>query len=349
LPIKKNIEKELDARARQILESVIHRYIRTAEPVGSPYLARHHRLKISPASIRNTLNTLEQLGYLTQPHTSAGRMPTDQGYRFYVDDLMKSYRLAESIKERMRRQVQVERHDIEDILVQASHVLGLVSKQLGVTLTPRFQQGVFQRMELLPLSEKRVLVVLTIKSGLVRTVVMEIGASIPEEKLQETARLLNERLCDLSIQEIRETLPKRVRDVSYGDPKLLQYIVDSAGLFFDFPQGDHLYYGGTANIVAQPEFRDRIKLETLMDLLEEGRILGEVLSRRGGEGVSVTIGSENAPGEMRHYSLLTTRYRVGKVEGTIGIIGPTRMRYDRLSAVVDYMAKLLGDIWEQKG
>ena len=345
--IKGKIEGSLNARARRILESVIHQYIRTAEPVGSPHLARQRRLKLSPASIRNTLGTLERMGYLYQPHTSAGRVPTDQGYRYYVDTLMPFYTLSESIKGRIRKQVSPGSHDIDDILDQACQVLGLVSRQLGVTLSPRFQKGVFKRMEMVPLSEKRLLLVLTIKSGLVKTVVMEVGTSIPEYQLQETCRLLNERLSDLTIQEIRETLPKRVRDVSYGDPKLIQYMVDSARLFFDFPLGGQLHFAGTVNIVNQPEFQDRAKLRKLMGLLEEEKTLGTVLSQRPGEGVSVTIGRENLHGEMQHYSLLTTRYRVGEVEGTLGVIGPTRMRYARLYAVVDYMARLLETIWEE--
>lgn len=344
---KEEVEESLNARAQRILESVIHQYIRTAEPVGSPHLARRRRLNLSPASIRNTLGTLERLGYLSQPHTSAGRVPTDRGYRYYVDSLMPLYALSESIKDRIRSQMRSDSHDIDDILSQASHVLGLVSRQLGVTLSPRFQKGVFQRMEMVPLSETRLLLVLTIKSGLVRTVVMEVGTSIPEHKLQDTCRLLNERLGDLTIQEIRETLPNRVRDVSYGDPKLIQYMVDSAHLFFDFPQEGQLHFAGTVNIVSQPEFQDRIRLRKLMGLLEEEKTLGTLLSQRPGEGVSVTIGSENVHGEMQNYSLLTAGYRVGKVEGTLGIIGPTRMRYARLCAVVDYMAQLLECIWEE--
>jgi heat-inducible transcriptional repressor len=342
---KSEIEESLNTRARRILDSVIHQYIRTAEPVGSPHLARQRRLNLSPASIRNTLGTLERLGYLYQPHTSAGRVPTDRGYRYYVDSLMPFYTLSESVKGRIRSQMGSDSHDIDEILSQACHVLGLVSRQLGVTLSPRFQKGVFKRMEMVPLSEKRLLLVLTIKSGLVKTVVMEVGSSIPEHRLQETCRLLNERLSDLTIQEIRETLPRRVRDVSYGDPKLIQYMVDSAHLFFDFPMGGQLHFAGTVNIVNQPEFQDRIRLRKLMSLLEEEKTLGKLLSQRPGEGVSVTIGSENAHGEMQCYSLLTARYRVGKVEGTLGVIGPTRMRYARLCAVVDYMARLLEYIW----
>jgi heat-inducible transcriptional repressor len=258
---------------------------------------------------------------------------------------MKPCRLTEMEKERIRREVSVESRDIEDILAQTAHVLGLVSKQLGITLAPRFQQGVFQRMELLPLSENRVLLVLTIKSGLVKTVVMEIGASLSEEKIQETSRVLNERLCDLSIKEIRESLRERVRDISVGDPKLVQLILDSAHLYFDFSEAEHLYYGGTTNIVSQPEFSDRLMLQTLMNLLEEGKALGGVLAQREQDGVSITIGSENVRGDMRHYSLLTARYRLSKIDGTIGIIGPTRMRYGKLCAVVDYIAKLLSDMW----
>lgn len=345
--LSKNQELEdiLDRRGRQILETVIDRYICTAEPVGSPYLARHRRLGISSASIRNILNTLENLGFLCHPYTSAGRIPTDKGYRYYVDSLMRSCRLTELEKERIRSEVKVESRDVDDILTRAAHVLGLVSKQLGVTLSPRFQQGVFQRMELLPLSEKRVLLVLTIKSGLVKTVVMEIGLSIAEDKLQETSRVLNERLSDLSIREIRESLRERVRDLSYGDSRLVQFIVDSPHLFFDFPEDEHLYFGGTTNIVSQPEFRDQLKLQALMNLLEEGKALGEVLSERGQEGVSITIGSENARGDMHYYSLLAAAYRMGEVQGTVGIVGPTRMRYAKLAAVVDYMAKFLNNLW----
>ncbi|KPL18144.1 MAG: hypothetical protein AMJ92_09435 [candidate division Zixibacteria bacterium SM23_81] len=343
----KELKNALDKRGRRILETVINRYVSAAEPVGSPYLARHRRLGLSPASIRNTLNTLETLGFLYQPHTSAGRIPTDKGYRFYVDSLMKPWSLSESEKEHIRSEVKIESRDIDEILVQTAHVLGLVSKQLGVTLTPRFQQGVFQRMELLPLAEKKILLVLTIKSGLVKTVVMEIHSSIGEEKLLETSRVLNERLNGLSIREIRENLRKRIRDLAFGDSKLVQLIIDSAHMFFDFSEAAHLYFGGTTNIVRQPEFRDHLKLQTLMNLLEEGKALGELLSRRGQEGVAITIGSEHARGDMHHYSLLTATYRVGKVGGTVGIIGPTRMRYAKLCAVVDYMAHLLSDMWSE--
>lgn len=340
-------EEGLDKRGRQILETVVNRYINTAEPVGSLFLARRRHLGISPASIRSALNDLENRGYLYQPHTSAGRVPTDKGYRYFVDSLMKPIRLTELEKERIRREVKVETRDVDNILVQTAQVLGLVSKQLGVTLSPRFQQGIFQRMEILPLSEKRALLVLTIKSGLVKTVVMEIGASISGEKLQETSRVLNERLADLSIQEIRENLPERVRELSLGDAKLIQLIIDSAHLVFDFPEHEHLYFGGTTNILNQPEFRDRFKLQTLMSLLEEGKALRGILSRREQDGVAITIGSEHLRGDMRHYSLLTATYCLGKVNGTVGIMGPTRMRYAKLCAVVDYMAQLLSDMWSK--
>ncbi len=343
--IENELDRDLDRRSKRILEIVINQYIRYAEPVGSPFLARHRRLNLSSASIRNTLNVLEGSGLLYQPHTSAGRVPTDKGYRYYVDILMKPCQLSELDKERIRSAVAVENRDIDNILAQTAHILGLVSRQLGITLAPRFQQGIFQRMELLPLSEKKVLLVLTIKSGLVHTVVMEISASIPEEKLYETSRVLNERLSELSIQEIRDGIRERVRDVSSGDPRLIQLIIDSAHLFFDFLEEEHLFYGGTTNIVRQPEFRDGIKLQTLMNLLEEGKALGGLLSQRGEEGISITIGRENIRGDMHHYSLLTSRYRFGKVVGTVGILGPTRMRYARMCAVVDYISHLLSEMW----
>lgn len=337
--------ERLSGREERILQSIVDSFIQTAEPVGSRTIAQKYKLGLSPATIRNTVMDLEEWGFVWQPYTSAGRIPTDKGYRYYVDSLMRVERLSPVEKDTIREKVEVGLGEAGQVLEQATRVLADASRQLGVVVPPRFYQGIFKRLDLVRLSEDRVLLVLTIRAGLVRTMVAEIDPNVLDQALDETAQVINERLSGLSLGEIKSSLDERLDNLGLGDPRVVQVFKDSVDHLFDFREFEQLHLGGTKNILSQPEFTDRQKLRSLMEVLEERQGMLQVLNQVGqGEGVTVTIGSENPYRKMRFCSLVASTYWVGNVTGTLGVIGPTRMRYGRLVSLVDYMAQLLTSI-----
>jgi heat-inducible transcriptional repressor len=334
----------LSEREREVLQSLISHYIATAEPVGSRAIANRFRLGISPATVRNTMQDLEEMGLISQPHTSAGRIPTDKGYRVYVDSMMGREALTACEEDQIRREICVDYAAVEDILDQTARVLATVSRQLGVTIAPRFDQGVLTRITLIPVAEQKILVVLAVKHGLVRSILLEAESAIDVDRVERSAAVLNERLAGLTLGEIAESIGERLKEASDADPRLIKLFLDSAGNLLSLADPEYVHVGGTTNIVDQPEFRDREKLRGLIEVLEERKILTELVSTKGiKEGITITIGKEIERGEMQYCSLVTSPYKAGKVGGTIGIIGPTRMRYSKLVSMVEYAASLLGD------
>jgi heat-inducible transcriptional repressor len=337
--------ESLNEREKTILHSLIDYYIATATPVGSRLIANKYKLGISPATIRNTMQDLEEMGLITHPHTSAGRIPTDKGYRIYVDTLLEPEELSLSEEEQIKSEILIDYAAVEELLEQTSHVLGMISNQLGVTIAPRFNQGILTRINLIPVAEKKILVVLAVKHGLVKTVLLEAESNIKTEALDKTASILNERLCGLTLGKIKSSMEQRLKEDSTADPKLIRLFLDSSENLLNFPEAEQVHLGGTTNIVDQPEFKDREKLRSLIELIEEKRLLAELISAKGiRDGITITIGKEIERGEMQSCSLVTSSYKAGKVSGTIGIIGPTRMRYAKLVSLVDYTAKLLSEI-----
>jgi heat-inducible transcriptional repressor len=337
--------ESLTQREKAVLHSLIDYYIATATPVGSRLIANKYRLGISPATIRNTMQDLEEMGFVTHPHTSAGRVPTDKGYRVYVDTLLEPEELTNSEEKQIKSEILVDYAAVEDLLEQTSGVLASISNQLGVTIAPRFDQGILSRINLIPVAEKKILVVLAVKHGLIRTVLLEAESDLETETLEKTTGILNERLCGLTLGEIKDSMEQRLKEASTADPKLIRVFLESSENLWNFPETEKVHLGGTTNIVDQPEFRDREKLRSLIELIEEKRLLAELISAKGiKNGITITIGKEIERGEMQSCSLVTSSYKAGKVAGTIGIIGPTRMRYAKLVSLVDYTAKLLSDI-----
>lgn len=337
--------ENLTQREKAVLQSLIDYYIATAKPVGSRLIANKYRLGVSPATVRNTMQDLEEMGLVTHRHTSAGRVPTDKGYRLYVDTMIEPEELTNSEERQIKSEILVDYAAVENLLEQTSRVLGLISNQLGVTIAPRFDQGILTRINLIPVAEKKILVVLAVKYGLTRTVLLEAESNLKTETLEKTASILNERLCGLTLGEIKGSLEERLKEASNADPKLIRIFLESSDNLLNFTETEQLHLGGTTNIVDQPEFKDREKLRSLIELIEEKRLLAELVSAKGiKNGITITIGKEMERGEMESCSLVTSSYKAGKVAGTIGVIGPTRMRYAKLVSLVDYTAKLLSDI-----
>lgn len=344
--------KDLTDRERHILANLISHYVNTADPVGSRVIANRFKMGISSATIRNTLQDLEELGLLEQPHTSAGRIPTDAGYRVYVDYLLQPEQLTEIEKRAIKQSIIKEGRGINEILGQTARVLGEISSQLGLTFAPKFEAGILKEFKLIALSEDKLMAVVVLVSGLARTIVLEIEASFTAQELLEVEMILNERLAGRSLAEVRATIAARTADI-VGKGRLMNLVVDSSDkIWAEAPEGI-IHVSGTDRLVSMPEFADRDKLSGLMKALENDRVISEFITQMQDEGLVITIGAENKIHEIMSCSLVTSSYKVGNVSGTIGVIGPTRMRYNKLVSIVEYTAqsitKMLSGMHAEKG
>ncbi len=338
---------DLTDRERQVLEAVVRTYVDTAEPAGSRTVSRVYDLGVSAATVRNTMSDLEEKGYLFHPHTSAGRVPTDLAYRFFVDRLMEPHQ--PSARERALLEEEIERSGtsaVEMLVRHATRALSLISNELGVAVAPRVDDALLERIELIKVSSNKVLLVATIRGGLVRTVYADLPVEIDEATLLTVTGALNERLAGLTFSEIRHSLPERLRDSLPGDKgsDLMNVFVQSGGELFDIKILDDtsLHLGPTSVLAGQPEFESGEQLKGLITLTEQRDLLAQTVgSRRHGGRLRITIGEENDSSVLSDFTLVTAEYHVGDLKGVIGVIGPTRMPYEKVVTIVDYTSTLV--------
>ncbi|HAL56041.1 MAG TPA: heat-inducible transcription repressor HrcA [Bacteroidetes bacterium] len=340
--------EELRERERDILRHVVHNYIHTAVPIGSRFISKRFETRLSPATIRNVMADLEELGYLSHPHTSAGRVPTDLGYRYYVDFLMEVQDLSQGDRLQIEQGLDVAGNH-EFLLRETSKLLGKISKQLSIVSSPHISSGVFQKLELIPISSSRLLVVMSIRSGLVKTLMLEVGVEIQRDALDRIAGILNERLSGLTLQQIRDSFLERIRDVQDERTGLIRLFIDSVDeLFNDLKDREKVHIGGTQNIIDQPEFVDPRNFRSVIELIESDEIIVHLLEKHEelDKDFVITIGQENEDDKAKDYSILTATYNVEGVRGRVGIIGPKRMDYGKVIPLVDFVAqsiaKMLG-------
>jgi heat-inducible transcriptional repressor len=334
--------ENLSDREQRILEHLIEHYITTADPVGSRIIANKYKIGVSPATIRNTMQDLEELGLIRQPHTSAGRVPTDTGYRVFVDMLIKPEPLTKAEESKIRNLINANAgRGLDAILSQTSKILGEITSQLGLSIAPDFEEGTLVRIDLIPVADGKILMVVSVKSGLARSILLEVESHIEIKELQHIESVLNERLTGLTLGQIRNTLAERLADTQCN-PKLIKLFIDPEYDIWVDKDSKKLHITGTDNLIVKPEFADRGKLSDVIKLIEEKKELKKFIdSKSDAEGIIITIGSENPISEIQSCSLVTSNYKVGKISGTIGIIGPTRMPYSKLVSLVEYTARSL--------
>ena len=339
---------ELSERERQVLEAVIRTYVDTAEPTGSRTVSRRFDFGVSPATVRNTMSDLEEKGYLVHPHTSAGRVPTDRAYRFFVDRLMEPSRLSAAQQKQLVHELDAAGSSaVERLVRQAVRALSLISNELGVALAPRLDEAILERIELIQVSSDKVLLVATIRGGVVRTVYVDLPVEVPPPTLVTLTVALNERLSGLSLPEIRRTLPERLRDAHAGDTgasEFLNIFVQSGVELFSLQGLDasRIHLGSASVLAAQPEFESSPRLKGLIELTERQDILAQAVgSRTHGGHLQITIGGENDSAALADFTLITAEYRAGGLKGVIGVIGPTRMPYEKVVAIVDYTSSMV--------
>jgi len=341
---------ELSDRERRVLEAVIQSYVETAEPAGSRTISRRFGLGVSPATIRNTMSDLEEKGYLYHPHTSAGRVPTDVAYRLYVDSLMRVAPIASPDREKLAEQLSASGGStIEAILRRDAQSLSVLTQELGMAVGPRLDQIVLQRLELVRLSSERLVLVLSLQGGAVRQIFVEVGERIADNAVAEVSVVLNERLGGLTLREIRASLAARLRDANPGSNtrELLNIFVQERDSIFDDPlrRDESLVLGQTSVLADQPEFASSDQMRRLLALTESNEHLTELLRRRHiNPGLSITIGNEHGDPRFENFTIVTSEYRAGSLAGVIGVIGPTRMPYEKVIAVVTHASRLVSDL-----
>jgi heat-inducible transcriptional repressor len=340
---------QLSERELRVLEAVVQTYIETAEPTGSQTIARKFGLGVSPATIRNTMSELEDKGYLFHPHTSAGRIPTDRAYRVYVDAIMRLSPPSHQQQDTLRAELVGNRSAVEEILRRAAQVLGVLTQELGVAVAPALDRVVMERLELVQVSSERLLLVFNLRSGVVRTIFVEVPGLLPQASVQQVTQILNERLSGLTLQEIRGTLPERLRDASgTGDGRELLniFIAEGDGLF-DLSNEENAVVLGSAQMLAdQPEFASNSRMRDLLRLTEGRDLLKQALEARRQRGLSITIGSENPDTRLSDFTLVTSSYEVGALKGVIGVMGPTRMPYDKIIGLVEHTSRMVEGLLE---
>ena len=336
-------------RTRRILAALIREYIETGEPVASAALTRRTGLSVSSATVRNVLAQLEEMGFVWQPHTSAGRVPTDLGYRFYVDLLLEARRAskdAAGVEARLRQQAG-DAPLIDDLLSSASHVLSAVSRHVGFAIAPPNAQAVFHRIEFVPLSGQRILVVLVARGNQVSQKTIDVGEEITHPELEKAANFLNQEFSGRTLEEVREGVLTRLREERTLYDQLLGLALRLASSSFVKTE-PMVSIDGTSSLLEDVVRASGLSLPALRALLamvEEKQRLVRLLNEYiDGPGLTVVIGTEHSDPEMRPFSLIASTYFDGRSTGLVGVIGPTRMRYSRTIDVVENAAKAVGKV-----
>jgi heat-inducible transcriptional repressor len=345
----------LNERERRVLEAVIQTYVETAEPAGSRSLAHKFGLGVSPATIRNTMSDLEEKGYLFHPHASAGRVPTDIAYRVYVDSLIPLRAPDAMQRERLTAQITSGGGGsaVEAILRRAAQSLGVITQELGIALGPRFDNAILEHVELIRLSSERLLVALTLSAGAMRTIFVDVQGEIADAAISEVTQVLNERLAGLSLRQIRSSLGDRLRDIgpTREASHLLNVFIEEGDQLFDSalePTDDTVMLGQASVLAEQPEFASIDNMRKLVALTETREKLGELLRRRSETGgVSITIGNEHSDPRLASFTVVTASYHAGPLTGVIGVIGPTRMPYDKVISLVTHTSELVTDLLKE--
>lgn len=339
--------EDLNQREKAILRSIVQQFILTATPVGSRNIAKKYDIGISPATVRNIMADLEDSGYINHPHTSAGRVPTDKGYRYYVDSLMDVEKLNAKEKSLIQSSITQVTDETDELIKVTSKLLSSITNQIACVTYPNLESGILEKIQIISLTSTRILVVISIKSGLVKTITMELETEMKESQIDSVQILLNEKLSGLSLAEIRSTFKERFVDVVDDQKPIIRLFIDSVDkLFKDDIKTDRLIVTGAKNIIQQPEFENPENFQSIVELIEDKDVIIHIMEKSSEskkEEVFISIGSENIEKKLKDYSFVSKEYKFGETSGTLGIIGPKRMEYSRIVAIVDYIAKVLSE------
>ncbi|MEN9354306.1 MAG: heat-inducible transcription repressor HrcA [Fibrobacterota bacterium] len=333
----------LTERQRAVLTSIVLRYVGDCEPVGSRVLSKDLTEHISPATIRNVMSDMEEMGLIEQPHTSAGRLPTELGYRTWVEHVMPREPLSESDRTLLDQSIKDAR-DEQELLMAATLAMAEVTRLLGVAVAPVVERLRLDRLDLIPAGERQMVLIATFGTGLVRSLTIEFEGPLKSDSFAALAREVHLLAIGHSPEDLRQMLRQRLilpsgaPEISDLAARVLEALVNLSAS----SRREEVILQGATQIFSQPELGERAHLTDMVQLLEDRRLLAQILQERCGEDqVVVSIGSQNRIRQMRYLSLVSRTYRLGDAVGSIGVVGPTRMPYARLISIVDHLAQRL--------
>lgn len=342
---------DLKTRNHKILEAIILVYADSGNPVGSEFLGQRYPFGVSSATIRNVMGELEEQGLITHPHTSAGRVPTDRGYRYYVDLLMQRERIGQEEEEAIGAFRETDGNDFEAVLAEASRLLSALTQEAGVALVPQLGHGSFRRLELIPVGPGQIVGVLISSEGMVRHARLDLTGEIPAEDLAELEGLLNRELEGMPLSQACAYLEKCFAEMAGRGLERWSGLLDASRLEALFEEEADVILEGTSWILEAPEFQDMERTRRLMRALDNRRELVQILQKDLlADEVKLHIGAENRGTLLTDCTIAATSYRLrGGVMGVIGVLGPTRMNYPRVTAIVSRMGQAISRIFQESG
>lgn len=332
----------LNERKIKILQAIIQDYVSTAEPVGSRTISKKYDLGISSATIRNEMADLEELGLIMQPHTSAGRIPSDKGYRLYVDQLMEHKKLSSEQAQRMQETLEQNIHKIDTLMQETAKLLSFYTNYTTIVSEPQNNKTKLKHMQFIPLDDKSVILVIVADGNMVKNHMLNMPTPTNQDTLYQLSNMLNQHLQGLTLEQINLPLIQTLKQKMGSSGEILGAVLDAIAQTIETVDASEVYLSGTTNILAYPEFSDVLKAKALFHTLEEKQMLNALLSQNKSQGIQITIGDENSIHEVKECSVITAIYTIGEnTHGTIGIIGPTRMDYEKVVSTLSYLIKNL--------
>jgi heat-inducible transcriptional repressor len=333
----------LDERKRKILQSIIKDYVETAEPVGSRAVVRKHDLKISAATVRNEMADLEEMGYLEQPHTSAGRIPSEQGFRYYVDCMMENENLPEEQIEEFKKAITRHVRDLDQVIAHVANFLSQITRYTSFIVIPSIHSSQFRYLQLIPLNPGEALVLLVTDLGLIMHRKIQIPKNVTGEDLENIGALFNKVFASRRLDELRRTDLQTLKEELYQRRRVIDSALDAIELLLQDSNDERIVISGVLNMLNEPEFKDLDKLRRFLYLLEEEGAIKNNLPQGVGENVNISIGREN-PEEMKDMSVVMAGYKSFGELGRIGVIGPVRMEYWRAAGTVEAVRDIIKEM-----
>ncbi|SHH65853.1 heat-inducible transcriptional repressor HrcA [Sporanaerobacter acetigenes] len=337
----------LDERKLRVLHAIINSYISSAEPIGSRTISKKYDLGVSSATIRNEMSDLEDLGYLNKPYTSAGRVPSDKAYRLYVDMLLKDPRAFIDMrkKQEIKKNLLKEAVEMDNLIENSTKILSKITNYTALAIAPQFKRSTIKHIQLIPIDEYEILVVIVSDSGIVKNTIFRIDNQIPNDQLNIISNFLNEKLKGLTIEEIGNEIDTVVFKEMYEYKNIIESIIPVINQSLEEVENVEVFADGVTNIFNFPEYSDVTKARSFLSFIEDKDLVVDILLKNTLDDFEITIGGENSIDEIKNCSLITATYKLdGDTIGKIGVIGPTRMDYFKVINAVNLLAINLNEI-----
>ena len=332
---------DMGNRKRLILQAIIEDYINTAEPVGSRTISKKYLTGTSSATIRNEMSDLEDMGYIEQPHTSAGRIPSDKGYRLYVDTIMKQNTINEAQREMIKKEFIDSMGEIDRMIKHASKLLSQMTQYTSIVIAPQFRRTGIKQIQLIRIDKAVILAVIITDAGILKNSVLRLKQDVNPDALIRITNMLNDKFAGLGMEDIESFDLQDLLNNSMGHGEIIEQVLPELIQTLLYSDTSEVYRDGVSNILNLPEYSNINKARDFLNIMEERELLFKVLNDVHDD-VNVSIGKENKLEQFKECSLITATYKINdKTIGSVGIIGPTRMEYSKTVSVMDYMGKAL--------